>query len=73
MFFHGGWLAMFFGPIVLLVIFAGLIAAAMGWRPAQPGQSARSSPDPLAILKERFARGEIDKEEFEERRRLLRE
>ena len=31
----------------------------------------RRAKTPMDILKERFARGEIDKEEFEERRRIL--
>jgi hypothetical protein len=34
------------------------------WRPPAP-------PDPRRILAERFARGEISAEEFEERRRVL--
>ena len=46
----------------------------LGWR-AMAGNSATASraarPTPLDILKERFARGEIDKDEFEERRRVL--
>jgi len=31
----------------------------------------RRGRTPLDILRERFARGEIDKDEFEERRRVL--
>jgi putative membrane protein len=34
----------------------------------QQGPPART---PLDVLRERFARGEIDKDEFEERRRVL--
>jgi putative membrane protein len=39
--------------------------AAGGWPAAKPEDNA------LAVLRERFARGEIDAEEFEQRRRTL--
>jgi putative membrane protein len=40
------------------------------WQAPGPHQTP-SARTPLDILKERFARGEIDKEEFEERRRVV--
>lgn len=74
----GGWYAMFLGPLFMIFVLALLIAAVVllvrwlggPWHgmippPSQPGRT------PLDILKERFVRGEIDKEEFEERRRIL--
>ena len=44
---------------------AGGPTASGGWQAAKPEDSA------LAVLRERFARGEIDAEEFEQRRRTL--
>ncbi len=71
-----GW---FFGPlfmILLLVLIVGGVVLALRWLGiggpgggAAPGPDAR--PDPLDILKERLARGEIGPEEYEERKRLL--
>lgn len=69
----GGWL---FGAIMMVVFWGGLIAIAFvlvrtfagrsdGDRPADGGSTARR------LLEERFARGEISVEEFEERRRVL--
>lgn len=73
----GGWYGMVFGPLFMIIILALVIAVAVllvRWlsgpgHPLQPPMPPQRTP--LDILKERFARGEIDKEEFEERRRIL--
>jgi putative membrane protein len=58
---------LFFGAVWLLFIVL-LILKFRWW-----GGWARSEnrPDAIAVLKERFARGEIDAEEYENRRRVL--
>jgi uncharacterized membrane protein len=61
---------MAFGLIFPLLVL-GAIAYALGWRPqffqSQTGQSGQT---PAEILKSRFARGEIGREEYE---RILRD
>lgn len=75
MWWDGGWWPiMMFGPLFMLLFLAVLIAAVIFLvrRDGGLGQSAMPPQStPLDILKERFARGEIDKNEFEERRRVL--
>jgi putative membrane protein len=75
----GWWYGMFFGPI-LMIVFIGiavvvvvLLVRWLGGSIPGLGSPTPTERDPLDILKERFARGEIDKEEFEERRKVLRE
>ena len=75
----GGWGWMIFGPLMMIVVIAAIIALVvllvrwLGGVPRGPHPTNLSPPGkaPLDILRERFARGEIDKEEYEERRRLL--
>lgn len=68
-----GWSAMIFGPLLMILFLALLIAAVVLLVRRVGGSHGSAGPGqtPLDILRERFARGEIDKEEFEERRRIL--
>jgi putative membrane protein len=77
---HGGWGGMILGPLLMILVLAVLIVALLlalrrFWPSSTGPLSAQpmAPPAPLDILKERFARGDIDKEEFEERRRILSE
>jgi putative membrane protein len=74
----GGWGMGWFGGIFMLVfwvlIIVGLIFLIKWLIHSTRGDSGRSfsnAPRALDILKERYARGEIDKQEFEEKKKDL--
>jgi putative membrane protein len=77
-----GWLGMlitllFWGGLLVLIIWAVIrVVSALEHRHGTPhhtpGDHAQAS-SAEEILKERFARGELNTEEYKERRRLLRE
>ncbi len=71
-----GWGGMIFGPLMMLVFIAlivGVVVLVVRWLGGVGGGSAQGSKPKAAldILEERFARGEIDKDELEDRRRAL--
>lgn len=59
---------LFWGGIILIIMFA---VRALGGGSSHGAMQAPSRNEALDILQERFARGEIDKGEFEDRKRLL--
>lgn len=61
----GGDLMMllFWGVIIFLIV--------VGVRWFSDGKGGRRQPDAMDILKERFAKGEIDEEEFQKRKTTL--
>lgn len=73
---YGTGFGMIFGPFLMILIFIATVAGiiyllrAFGMGGADAG-SRRSADRAMTILKERFARGEIDAKEFDERRRTL--
>lgn len=70
MFGEGGWMGagMWLFWIVLIVVIVVLVKAMSG-SGSDSGPERHNSP--LEILRARYARGEIDEEEFERRRKEL--
>jgi len=66
-----GWLMMILVIVLVVAIGIGLVRwlFARGHRP--PPGSPAPRKNALDILEERYARGEIDKDEFEEKRKTL--
>jgi len=64
----GGFAMIFFWG---LIIIGAVLVVKYVISGSVSGRSAPVTNDPLQILKERYARGEIDTEEFEERKKGL--
>ena len=71
---HGGWMGMVVGPLMMILFIAVVVVVVVllvRWIGGTGAQNERRTRRPLDILDERFARGEIDSAEYEERRRVL--
>lgn len=69
-----GWAGMIVSWLVLLglLVLGGLLLVRLGRRPSE-GPHAPAAPSAEQVLAERFARGEIDTEEYRQRLTTLRE
>ncbi|WP_082140441.1 SHOCT domain-containing protein [Halomonas sp. PR-M31] len=68
-----GWGHMLFGGFMMVLFWGGLIALVI-WLLRGLGRrdaGVQRQPSALDLLQERYARGEIDEQEYEERKRVL--
>ena len=68
-----GWGGGFFGPLPMILLVVAVVATVLYLfrRPENPSSATVRPSSAIDILEERYARGEIDLEEFETRRRAL--
>ena len=55
----------------MMIVFWVAVVALIVWAIRSTASTGRREPDPIDILKRRFALGEIDGDEYEKRRRTL--
>ena len=69
----GGFGTMFFMPILWIVVLGLIVWAVVAalHRPGESGSTAQKADSPMDILKRRYAQGEIDKEEYEAKKKDL--
>lgn len=73
---YGGWIGLvfmvlFWLAIIVLVVWAVSALISISRRGAPPPSSGPREDSALRILRERYARGEIDTDQFEQARRTL--
>ncbi|MFT5130620.1 MAG: putative membrane protein [Rhodothermales bacterium] len=71
-----GGFGMFLGPVFMILILVGIVAAIIYLLrqfggPGLAGNGHAAHDRAIVLLKERYAKGEIDSKEFEERKKLL--
>ncbi|MET9258560.1 SHOCT domain-containing protein [Amycolatopsis sp. NPDC004079] len=75
MYWHYGTAAEWVGPVVMSIVAVALLAAITVVTALLVRRTAASGPEhdaATAILRQRFARGEIDQDEYDRRREALR-
>ena len=68
----GAWMFLFPLVFLILLILSGVLVWALVKHEGKPARPNSQASEALNILEQRYARGEIDHEEFEERRQALR-
>ncbi len=72
--FGWGWFIMMFGGVLLIAVLVVLVWALIRWferKAPAPGSSTPANASALEILRQRYARGEIDIATYEQMRERL--
>jgi putative membrane protein len=72
---YGGWFMGIINIIFWVVVIIGIVYLIkyLSFLAKQSGQQSKETDSALDILRERYAKGEINKEEFEEKKKILKE